>query len=266
MARAKLMNSRNAGVARELDNDDQERERGITINSTGVSLNFEDWVLRSPASAPVAAAAASESTDSNRTLYLGNLPWPANGISQDDLGKFQAGLEEQVSDAIATLGGVLDGPHHLSVKRGHGTATLIGTAQAVVSATAAKPLVIDGRTIVVEAQGASSLQRLAAHCEANGLGSPSFKVDGDTLVLTITGKDKPLVLKASTAQRPLKEVKRELADQALAKMQPSTSPLPAAQDAVPGMLVNLIDSPGHVDFSGAYFNSLSIYQPLTVIV
>ena len=137
-------------------------------------------------------------------------------------------------------------------------------------------LVLGGRTAVVEQKGQSAVLRLAQTCVERSLMAPSYTANADgSITVAIAGTT---ITATSPPGLALKEAKHAAATQALALLDPPSiaqprdlSPTIATPDTEDtgvddGLTVNLIDCPGHVDFSGEVTAALRLTDGALVLV
>jgi len=301
LMKAGLLHASRAGdqdSGRSLDTMKQERDRGITIQSAAVTLQMHvrnEVLMMTTTTTTGARKETSKTNTTSHTMmevYIGNLP---TGYDPDSLqGFWKARCDGFCIDADRSI---------FSPRRGYARLHLIVSCK---SDTPKKELLphltscaveFEGRRLVVEEWGENALSHLQTMCDEHKIGMPSIQVVETPLAsgaeptgaFTSTatwpslGK---LVLQAPLQYKSRKEARHVIAEQCLVFLESQLrdhSPPATLQEekkttlleddvgnidknSLVPLTVNLIDSPGHIEFNAEVSAALRVSDGALVVV
>jgi len=297
-------------LGRSLDTLKDEKERGITIKSAAITLNFA--VTES-----LLSLAGSSSTESTSTKIIskqvqddskeGDIP--SSGPDAIYIGNLPYGFSaEQLRSLLASkLVHVNEGSIQMNVRRAYATITTRDIESKVASTLLAlNGFMVEGRALVVQAASDSPMHCLKDFCTAHNIDMPSFAIAKKEVAEGQEGDAHPQYIGTATwcalggviiqAPRPhgtIVDARQGVARECLqflhlqlsdcravdeqqstdvgvsnlcdSKMEDKSHSVSKADRLVP-LTVNLIDCPGHIEFSGEVAASLRVSDGALVVV
>lgn len=272
-------------TGRSLDTLKDEKERGITIKSAAITLNLqvEKEVMEEAKRREQVSHDTEASDDVNveKEVYVGNLP---RNIAEDELKVFFS--DHDVGDVLVTF---------FNAKRSY---ALVKGDRKILALNGFQ---LNGRSIVVEPSGDDPMSRLRDFCVSESLSMPTLSVkevreDGDDDDLTGVGYAAlaswtalgGVVIQApgsygtrkaaryATAEvcicflerqkRDHQNIESERKELEAPKEEPPKKESTESNAGLVPLVVNLIDSPGHIEFNAEVTAALRVSDGALVVV